>query len=150
MSLAFSGPIVEGGKGREYSELEEIASAGSLQFHGLGDELPFSHSIAISSIHCNLHLQPGKHRFSWEGLESPLLGGVQVCSYPCCRALDTADLKDVVWVSEVPRDFTALIWELNLYTLHNFFSPMPKLYKCLCKVSIKHALKSHVYSHALK
>lgn len=66
MSLAFSGPIVKGEKGREYSELKEIASDGSLQFHGLGDELPLFPSIAISSIDCNLYLQPGK---------APLLAG---------------------------------------------------------------------------
>lgn len=74
MSLAFSGTIVKGEKGREYSELEEIASDGSLQFHGLGDELPLFPSIAISSIDCNLYLKPGKHHFLWEVLELSLSG----------------------------------------------------------------------------
>lgn len=74
MSPAFSGPIVKGEKGREYSELKEIASDGSLQFHGLGDELPLFPSIAISSIDCNLHLQPRKHHFSREVLELSLSG----------------------------------------------------------------------------
>lgn len=74
MSLAFSGPIVKWEKGREYSELKEIASDGSLQFYGLGDELPFFPSIAISFIDCNLHLQPGKNHFSWEVLELALFG----------------------------------------------------------------------------
>lgn len=74
MSLAFSGAVVKGEKGREYSELKEIASDGSLQFHGLGDELPLFPSIAISSIDCDLRLQPGKHHFSWEMLELSLFG----------------------------------------------------------------------------
>lgn len=49
--------------------MEEIASDGSLQFHGLRDELPFFQSIAINSIHCNLHLLDGKHHFLLEVLE---------------------------------------------------------------------------------
>jgi len=85
MSLAFSGPIVKGEKGREYSELKEMASDGSLQFHGLGDELPLFASIAISSIDCNLHLQPGKHHFTSRGKcwDCCFLGKeVQVYFYP--------------------------------------------------------------------
>lgn len=74
MSLAFSGPIVKWEKGREYSELKEIASDGSLQFHGLGDELPFFPSIAIIFIDCNLHSQLGKNHFLCEVLELPLSG----------------------------------------------------------------------------
>lgn len=41
----FLGPLLEGKKGRGYSELKEIASDGSLQFHGLADELPLFSSI---------------------------------------------------------------------------------------------------------
>lgn len=49
--------------------MKETASDGSLQFHGLGDELPFFPSIAIIFIDCNLHSQPGKNHFLWEVLE---------------------------------------------------------------------------------
>lgn len=69
------------GKWREYSELKEIASDGSLQFHGLGDELPFFPSIAIIFVDCNLHSKPGKNRFLWEVLELSFFGEESLCVF---------------------------------------------------------------------
>lgn len=82
MSVPFSGPIVKGGKGREYSELREMASAGSLQFDGLGDELPFSLSqlpsapftvTCVYSLEALLHVESAGITSFWGGSSGALL-----------------------------------------------------------------------------
>lgn len=152
MSVAFSGPIVKGGKGREYSELKEMASAGSLQFDGLGDELPCSLSqlpsapftvTCVYSLEASLHVGSAGIAAFWGGSSGVLLVQSQGALCEDLKVLTQFLMPHVV--------FVALTGELNCCPMQRAVFPFhPKALQMLVRGKVfPPLLESCVCSYTL-